>query len=291
MDTINQINATPINSAAYAPAIQGNQVYNNNSGGSMGGGSSYTPTNNSLQTLLNTQSRRESGATIGSEIQVEAGSGRVVATSNNVDKQKVQNAVNNAIASNSNISDLRKRGSITANSSGEWFIKDQYGADFIKRWLKSKGFKILNEGQKGLYIGSGTVNFKSGGYTGDWSGQGVDGMGGRMAVLHQKELVLNESDTSNMLAAVEALRQMNIDKLAQSILATSIATAQMQIQTQLLSAQLSGLRDQYESSRNTTINADFSGVRTADEILRAFEELENYGLQQYNTGDASYRSY
>ncbi len=291
MDTVNQINATPINSAAYAPAIQGNQVYNNNSGGSMGGGSSYTPTNNSLQTLLNTQSRRESGATIGSEIQVEAGSGRIVATSNNVDKQKVQNAVNNAIASNSNISDLRKRGSITANSSGEWFIKDQYGADFIKRWLKSKGFKILNEGQKGLYIGSGTVNFKSGGYTGDWSGQGVDGMGGRMAVLHQKELVLNESDTSNMLAAVEALRQMNIDKLAQSILATSIATAQMQIQTQLLSAQLSGLRDQYESSRNTTINADFSGVRTADEILRAFEELENYGLQQYNTGDASYRSY
>ena len=354
MDTINQINSTPINSAIYAPAIQGNLGYNENSSGGAGSGNNVTA-DNALKNLLNAQARKENRGTIGSEIQVEAGSGRVVASSNNVDKKSVQNAVNNAIANNPNITYLKSRGSVAVNSAGEWFIKDQYAADIIKEWLKSKGFKFLNDGQIGYYVGSNNVNFgtpqqqtqktalqtvtesyntskenktainkngltsfpledtisssdsdigedflerikkkkgyKSGGYTGDWSGQGVDGMGGRMAVLHQKELVLNESDTSNMLAAVEALRQMNIDKLAQSILATSIATAQMQIQTQLLSAQLSGLRDQYESSRNTTINADFSGVRTADEILRAFEELENYGLQQYNTGDASYRSY
>ena len=354
MDTVNQINATPISSATYAPAIEGNQGYNDNSSGGAGGGNNTTA-DDALKNLLDAQARKESRSTIGSEIQVEAGSGRVVASSNNVDKKSVQNAVNNAIASNPNITYLKSRGSVAVNSAGEWFIKDQYAADIIKEWLKSKGFKFLNDGQIGYYVGSNNVNFgtpqqqtkktalqtvtesynaskenkttinkngltsfpledttsssdsdigedflerikkkkgyKSGGYTGDWSGQGIDGIGGRIAVLHQKELVLNESDTSNMLAAVEALRQINIDKLAQSILATSIATAQMQIQTQLLSAQLSGLRDQYESSRNTTINADFSGVRTADEILRAFEELENYGLQQYNTGDASYRSY
>lgn len=293
MDTVNQINTTPITSLNGGNGFDSSYTANSggsNSGGN-GSGSSYTPTaetapNNIFAQGLEIAARSHMNtvnqinrAEARPLITIEAGSGRLTNVTSDLGGY---------------LNDLLGKG-ILDKTGSSYFVKNQQGVDLIK-----KKYRITNKGPapdyntvvKNFPIGPSTyVTLKSGGYTGDWSGQGIDGMGGRMAVLHQKELVLNESDTSNMLAAVEALRQMNIDKLAQSILATSIATAQMQIQTQLLSAQLSGLRDQYESSRNTTINADFSGVRTADEILRAFEELENYGLQQYNTGDASYRSY
>jgi len=41
----------------------------------------------------------------------------------------------------------------------------------------------------------------TGGYTGEW------GDSGKLAMLHQKELVLNPVDTSNILAAVDLVRQ------------------------------------------------------------------------------------
>lgn len=286
MDTINQINATPVNSATYAPAIEGTSYTSSDSDN---GGGGYTPPPTTPPSI-------------------QPGKKPYLAL-NYPDKDQVYPEY--AIL-NPDKTAVLEQGILYPNSNPQFELlksKEMTFANYEKdasigvpvkingkSWMirRLKGTTVPKQyammGDRGNYVG-GKWQFKSGGYTGNWTGAGVDGIGGRMAVLHQKELVLNESDTSNMLAAVEALRQMNIDKLAQSILATSIATAQMQIQTQLLSAQLSGLRDQYESSRNTTINADFSGVRTADEILRAFEELENYGLQQYNTSDASYRSY
>ena len=284
MNVVNQINSTPINSLDGGSGFTGSGGSSSSGGGSGGGG--YTPT--ATPESPESPKTPSNDVDLFTNVQVEAGSGRIVA----VDTRTPQASQNKIDAG------LTKwfgsgEGMGFKKASGFWWVVDQAGASNLLKMAPNEKFIIKNKGQKGFPINaSGTkVNFKSGGYTGDWTGSGVDGIGGRMAVLHQKELVLNESDTSNMLAAIEALRQIDVDKLAQSILATSIATAQMQLQTQLLSAQLTGLRDQYESVRNTTINADFSGVRTADEILRAFEELENYGLQQYNTGDASYRSY
>jgi hypothetical protein len=40
----------------------------------------------------------------------------------------------------------------------------------------------------------------TGGYTGSWDSSG------RLAVLHQKEIVLNQEDTKNFLSAIEVLR-------------------------------------------------------------------------------------
>lgn len=45
--------------------------------------------------------------------------------------------------------------------------------------------------------------FRSGGYTGDWAGTE-----GRLALLHQKELVLDEADTQNMLKSIEIVRSL-----------------------------------------------------------------------------------
>lgn len=45
--------------------------------------------------------------------------------------------------------------------------------------------------------------FDTGGYTGDWAGKD-----GRMAMLHQKELVLDAEDTTNFLSAIEIVRSI-----------------------------------------------------------------------------------
>ena len=285
MDVVNQINSTPIDSSAYAPGFPGSGGSSSSGGGEGSGGGGYTPT-------PTTPISKKPYLALNYPDKDQAYPEYAVL---NPDKTTVIEQGILYPNSNSQFELLKSKEMTFANYEKDasigvpvkingklWMIRRLKGTSVPKQYA------MMGDG--GKYVG-GNWQFKSGGYTGNWSGQGVDGIGGRMAVLHQKELVLNESDTSNMLAAVKALRQIDVDKLAQSILATSIATAQMQLQTQLLSAQLTGLRDQYESVRNTTINADFSGVRTADEILRAFEELENYGLQQYNTGDASYRSY
>ena len=39
----------------------------------------------------------------------------------------------------------------------------------------------------------------------------MDGKNGKLALLHQKELVLNSEDTANMLSAIEVLREMQAD--------------------------------------------------------------------------------
>lgn len=59
--------------------------------------------------------------------------------------------------------------------------------------------------------------FKSGGYTGDWSkseGLKFDSDGGKLAVLHQKEMVLNQQDTKNLLDAVKINRDLFSNLLA-----------------------------------------------------------------------------
>ena len=128
----------------------------------------------------------------------------------------------------------------------------------------------------------GVYGFATGGYTGDWSGSGIDGQGGRLAILHQKELVLNESDTKNMLEAIKGLRELNFNDVAKTILQSS--NVQAQVLAHVGSGILQGLANinsgnSTENYRNVTINADFSGVRSADAIYQALMELENSGMQ------------
>lgn len=54
------------------------------------------------------------------------------------------------------------------------------------------------------------LGYDTGGYTGEWGTNEGNLMAnnGKLAWLHQKELVLNQADTSNILAAVQAVRSM-----------------------------------------------------------------------------------
>jgi hypothetical protein len=52
-------------------------------------------------------------------------------------------------------------------------------------------------------IGKNLVGMDTGGYTGEWDSSG------RLAMLHQKEIVLNAHDTENFLAAVNIVRDIS----------------------------------------------------------------------------------
>ena len=164
-----------------------------------------------------------------------------------------------------------------------WGYHSQY--EELKRRYESQGY---------------IVPFKSGGYTGEWN----DSNNGRLALLHQKELVLNESDTTNILNAVKAVRDIvsaqaspNFSGIADSIanMATMQASAFAQIGSSMLSAIASSVNNNnsdVSNYRNMTVNADFSGVRSADAIYQALRELENYGAQQaYSSAPHANSSY
>ena len=125
----------------------------------------------------------------------------------------------------------------------------------------------------GHWIFPGTVlkipaGFDTGGYTGDW-GSSM----GKFAMLHQKELVLNADDTSNMLDIVSMVRDISkmIDMNALSSMIASGLTA---------ATVSSSKNDVIE--QHVEITAEFHDATTATEITDAFENLINRATQYAN---------
>ena len=108
--------------------------------------------------------------------------------------------------------------------------------------------------------------FDTGGYTGSW------GPEGRLAMLHQKEIVLNADDTKNLLSAVDLVRTIasTIDLQAQSqAFALSMRAAMIAPEDQVLQQQV-------------TIRADFPNATNHSEIEQAFDTLINRATQYAN---------
>ena len=128
------------------------------------------------------------------------------------------------------------------------------------------------------------VGFDTGGYTGSW------GKEGRIAMLHEKEIVLNQTDTSNILDAVKLIRNgektNSIANIPKAIMETSAKTlsALTNIVNNMMpnSNTLSPISHSENFEQVVNINADFSGVRTADEIEKAFANMENMASQYAN---------
>lgn len=158
--------------------------------------------------------------------------------------------------------------------------------DILDRY-RNKGYRIKNYTGRGQqYNLSGYTAYATGGYTGSWSG-GLDEQDGRLALLHQKELVLNADDTVNILKAIDMMREMVVGQDTSKLTAAITGSAKS-IPSQVLSTigttfakMIAGVKNITNSNdnRNLTINADFSGVKSADEIYQAIMELNEYGLQ------------
>lgn len=83
-------------------------------------------------------------------------------------------------------------------------IAKKYGVSVSDLMTANTNIKDKNK----IYTGNTLriPQFDTGGYTGNWGNED-----GRLAILHQKELVLNAEDTSNLLKAVEMQRELDFD--------------------------------------------------------------------------------
>lgn len=119
----------------------------------------------------------------------------------------------------------------------------------------------------GWLLPSQLQKLKTGGYTGEW------GSSGKLAMLHEKELVLNASDTKNMLDAVSVVRSIT-DSFSNNVfnmLGTFSGNARNIVEA---------LNPGANSINNTTINAEFPNVTNHNEIEEAIKNLSNIASQR-----------
>ena len=108
--------------------------------------------------------------------------------------------------------------------------------------------------------------YDTGGYTGEW------GSDGRLALLHQKELVLNKEDTANMLNAISIMRNIT-NMLGSSVLG------------KLAAATAGGLGTEVGGDileQNVHIDAQFPNVKDSREIEEALNNLVNMASMRAN---------
>lgn len=107
--------------------------------------------------------------------------------------------------------------------------------------------------------------FNTGGYTGSWNGDS-----GRLAVLHEKELVLNQTDTANILSAVDIVRKV-LDVISLQNIASRYSLSN--ISQSALGAAATKIDQQVQ------ITAEFPNATDKNEIKAAFDDIINEAVQ------------
>ncbi len=112
------------------------------------------------------------------------------------------------------------------------------------------------------------ISFDTGGYTGEW------GKEGKMAMLHEKELVLNKDDTKNILQTVDITRNL-ISSLAE--LKNSFASSLTALPQ---TVQMNSMAQPIDLQQEVHIEAVFPNVTEKSEIEEAFNDLVNLASQR-----------
>ena len=127
-----------------------------------------------------------------------------------------------------------------------------------------------------MAIVASNLKMKSGGYTGTWPTSGLTGMytgswngpdieeNGKLAFLHQKELVLNASDTENMLSAVKLIREISRTIDLQALISSQGIGA-------LLPGSINSTNNVLD--QNVHIEAHFPNVTNHSELEEAFPNI------------------
>lgn len=166
---------------------------------------------------------------------------------------------------------------------------DAYSKDLKNgyRLYRIKNGKDHNNNISGMYINQSDLNdmlgldqntqlykkytlktFDTGGYTGNW------GPEGRLAMLHQKEIVLNAHDTENFLAAIGIVRDIS-DQIEKNAIV-------MQYQNQLANYRASIDNGGETLQQEVHITAEFPNATNHNEIEEAFKNLTNLASQYAN---------
>ena len=137
--------------------------------------------------------------------------------------------------------------------------KHAYNGDLYDRWVNTYKKNV----DKYHYPA-----FDTGGYTGSWGSEG------KLAMLHEKELVLNKQDTENVLKIVSIVRDLSA-ALDEKAYYASLA--------QLQASQLYQVTSNGETFEQTvTIHAEFPNASSASEIETALNNLVNSASQYSN---------
>ena len=121
--------------------------------------------------------------------------------------------------------------------------------------------------------GSEILKYDTGGYTGEWNGDN-----GRLALLHQKELVLNENDTKNLLDTVKLSRGI-MDFVRQSV--SNMFNSSMLRTNYNISGGTSPV--QTDTGSTFYINSlEFPNANSVEEIKTAIMSLPNVASQYVN---------
>lgn len=167
---------------------------------------------------------------------------------------------------NLKLSDMEQEGSqILKNGSST----DYWSEEEKKEITTNKNAEWLDK-----VLGNGAA---SGAYTGNWAkGQGFGPDNGRIIKVHPKELILNQKDTSNILRAVDIVRNMNdwVDKQVQSM----INFGQIKLGN-LIDKTTPPVYETQPIKQEVTIQADFPGVTDHYEIEEALSNLSNNAAQ------------
>lgn len=153
-----------------------------------------------------------------------------------------------------------------------WITQHYNGKNTVTKYTLTKAKKTpASSGGHGL-----NQEFDTGGYTGDWGTSE-----GRLATLHEKELVLNKEDTRNVLSAVGIMRQIapqvqQIEAMIAGRTKTAIANLNMSFGNPTIGINYPG-QDQLQ--QNVSINATFPNVSVASEIEQALSNLVNEAAQ------------
>ena len=111
--------------------------------------------------------------------------------------------------------------------------------------------------------------FDTGGYTGSWNSSD-----GKLAILHQKELVLNKQDTKNILNSVSLVRTIT-SNLTSNLMSQINSIGKFGNMTKTF------MNDKFNQiEQNVKIQANFPNVNSKQEIEDAFAELVNMAAQR-----------
>ena len=141
---------------------------------------------------------------------------------------------------------------------GKTVVADMYVPGAKKPWHIS----TPGGGPLGWLTKSQLSGYDTGGYTGAW------GPEGKIAMLHEKEIVLNKEDTTNILRVVELVRAM-IDSNAASAGLGVLHSPGINTQNQ-------------NFEQKVTITAEFPNATNHSEIEMAFDTLINRATQYAN---------
>ena len=168
--------------------------------------------------------------------------------------------------------------SIKIKSSATNFSRDGGNGTRMAKWVPGSSFTVAQWDNDEVLLKSGSSylgwvwkkdlqGFKTGGYTGDWNSSN-----GKLAMLHEKELVLNANDTKNILNAVGILRGVTRS------LGQALMNQMANISANNTSAIAGGLNSN-GLEQNVHIDAQFPNVVNSNEIETALNNLVNMASQ------------